>query len=632
MVQIPNYVLCSHYPEEHKNSPCASVYQLFLGENKIKELSGFIYLMDSEDEIEKNLILLKRNEHTAFLFNGYNSLLLKSSLVILSYALIHDIPVTIYWHETSWNLRELTKQAQVSLEQLQLYFKSLEITNFVPTSQCMHAVVTAFGFPFETFRIVFEVFDISNFTPKEKPLNPNSVSFCGAGIPNYRKGIDIFSEIAFKFKKDNESHIFEWCAATPGNIDARTIKNYNLVTFSGQHKEFYKKLQEIDIFILTSRDDPSPLVALEALACNKPAFAFSTTGYVEVLPEEFIASTIDELIKKIDVFLEKHDTYDTLFFRKIAEKYTPETFIYKAFPEKVADTINIPDSSFNYIQQNLTAPKLEEKEALLLKKEGWILKKEAGIRRRELAIAAQDKASYYETMFSHYKTVLKNSRSKIRKSLYTNSQKDSRSGIQKLFQPNTKITKQKILVIGNSPSIINSKNAQIINSYDVVIRINNFITKGYEEYAGSKTSFAVITPACFPSEELSALKPEQILVFAAQHKTYEAVYERIMQPNGCKVKILKGNILSRELYFEHLPIMMDLLLTQWASTGMVAIQWAVDYFKQPIHVHGFDFSIGETGKIEHYFPHATTHDLRHDFFKEKKRFNSMLKNGELIRL
>jgi hypothetical protein len=46
----------------------------------------------------------------------------------------------------------------------------------------------------------------------------------------------------------------------------------------------------------------------------------------------------------------------------------------------------------------------------------------------------------------------------------------------------------KIIVVGNAASLLKEKNGEFIDSFDVVIRLNKFVIKGYEEYVGKKTN------------------------------------------------------------------------------------------------------------------------------------------------
>lgn len=45
----------------------------------------------------------------------------------------------------------------------------------------------------------------------------------------------------------------------------------------------------------------------------------------------------------------------------------------------------------------------------------------------------------------------------------------------------------KVIVVGNAASLLDKNIGATIDSYDIVIRLNKFITKGYEEHVGKKT-------------------------------------------------------------------------------------------------------------------------------------------------
>lgn len=68
----------------------------------------------------------------------------------------------------------------------------------------------------------------------------------------------------------------------------------------------------------------------------------------------------------------------------------------------------------------------------------------------------------------------------------------------KKFLKNVK--NKNILLIGNGPSALKNKKKNIDKKYDVIIRFNNFTTKKYEEYIGSKTDY-VFTAGRLPSEK-----------------------------------------------------------------------------------------------------------------------------------
>ena len=47
-------------------------------------------------------------------------------------------------------------------------------------------------------------------------------------------------------------------------------------------------------------------------------------------------------------------------------------------------------------------------------------------------------------------------------------------------------------VVANSPLLLESNHGATIDSYDVVIRCNRYIIKGYEKHVGTRTDYNVV--------------------------------------------------------------------------------------------------------------------------------------------
>jgi len=108
----------------------------------------------------------------------------------------------------------------------------------------------------------------------------------GCGLTTWRKGIDLFVQLALKLDKlrsDNNIKLI-WV----GNISHEFISQFNYETkrlnipdkiiFTGKKVDPQNYFQLFDVFALTSREDPFPLVALEAAALNKPILCFNDAG------------------------------------------------------------------------------------------------------------------------------------------------------------------------------------------------------------------------------------------------------------------------------------------------------------------------------------------------------------------
>jgi len=75
----------------------------------------------------------------------------------------------------------------------------------------------------------------------------------------------------------------------------------------------------------------------------------------------------------------------------------------------------------------------------------------------------------------------------------------------------------KVILVGNGPSLLSSGLGSLIDSYDVVVRMNNFRTSGFESDVGSKTDVWVTT--LFHDVQRSLIQTEGLseVILAVNH-------------------------------------------------------------------------------------------------------------------
>jgi len=137
------------------------------------------------------------------------------------------------------------------------------------------------------------------------PLNKSDFIIGGAGFVDYRKGFDLYLETAKKLINENYQTDFKfiWVGGFGRNIQkmvADYIRSHNLtnhVFFLGEKKNPYPYYQMFDLFYLTSREDPFPLVMLENASLGKTIIGFRGTGGFE----EFVDYDSDLLIDSFDI-------------------------------------------------------------------------------------------------------------------------------------------------------------------------------------------------------------------------------------------------------------------------------------------------------------------------------------------
>jgi glycosyltransferase involved in cell wall biosynthesis len=149
------------------------------------------------------------------------------------------------------------------------------------------------------------VFDASAREATRRALKIPADGFLvlGIGFADLRKGFDLFLQIATKMLEERPKLQFLWAgdiqpalkAYLSGEIDAaRATGRFHLTGFS---KDIQALVSAADVFALTSREDPYPTVALEAIAAGVPVVAFDGAGGI---PDLLRTARAGEVAKAMD--------------------------------------------------------------------------------------------------------------------------------------------------------------------------------------------------------------------------------------------------------------------------------------------------------------------------------------------
>ncbi|PWB56952.1 MAG: hypothetical protein C3F06_00215 [Candidatus Methanoperedenaceae archaeon] len=113
---------------------------------------------------------------------------------------------------------------------------------------------------------------------------PNSKIILGVGYADFRKGIDLFVQIAKNVIQSDSTSYFVWV----GQYDNNFMKNVfsdikksgleNNIRFVGLQKEPSLFYAGSDIYLMTSREDPFPSTVLEAMDVEVPIIGFMDAG------------------------------------------------------------------------------------------------------------------------------------------------------------------------------------------------------------------------------------------------------------------------------------------------------------------------------------------------------------------
>jgi len=125
----------------------------------------------------------------------------------------------------------------------------------------------------------------------EASNDKNTILLLGCGTAEPRKGLDIFIRVAYQVLENcNEEHRsrikFAWYGCPPYSdnyvdfckFDAKRLGIDEFIEFKPVSGEFGERLAQATAFLLTSREDPYPLVILDSMANGVPFVCFEDAG------------------------------------------------------------------------------------------------------------------------------------------------------------------------------------------------------------------------------------------------------------------------------------------------------------------------------------------------------------------
>jgi hypothetical protein len=162
-----------------------------------------------------------------------------------------------------------------------------------------------------------------------------------------------------------------------------------------------------------------------------------------------------------------------------------------------------------------------------------------------------------------------------------------------------------IALIGNGPELLEKKYGHLIDSFDVVCRMNRFQTKGFEEFAGSKTNLYVTNMLFNPSPYLGEIQNVFVSRPFSTKYAFNVGLGKMME-NMSSLKSKSFCFLSEQDY-EDLLVLLGIPENDSTgrnpTTGIVTFYVLLRYIScERIALFGFDFfeSLGNGGSA-YYF-------------------------------
>ncbi len=122
--------------------------------------------------------------------------------------------------------------------------------------------------------------------PESSAPETDSVQWVlGAGTPGWRKGTDRLAAVAHAVQVVSSPAQVGWVGGRPTGADATAVGRTDLVNWIPESADPWKLLSHAAVFVLPSREDPLPLVALEAGLHRRAVVAMPTGGLPDLLAD-----------------------------------------------------------------------------------------------------------------------------------------------------------------------------------------------------------------------------------------------------------------------------------------------------------------------------------------------------------
>ncbi len=206
-----------------------------------------------------------------------------------------DCPVVSHIHENEFTLQNYYPEAlnDVNTQKINCYIAA--------STNTKHNLIKKHGIDPSAISVVHEFVELDKFSKPsrtiesvKKDLNiENDFIIGGSGLSSWRKGIDLFVRLAYlvKDKYPEEAIKFIWVGYLSPNFKAEfEYESERLgidnILFTEAVKDPNNYFQVFDLFVLTSREDPFPLVCLEAASLGKPVICFDQSGGMPEFAEQ----------------------------------------------------------------------------------------------------------------------------------------------------------------------------------------------------------------------------------------------------------------------------------------------------------------------------------------------------------
>ena len=199
-----------------------------------------------------------------------------------------NIPIKTYVHELEMGIQQYTKSEYFqNVKTLSTSFIACAESvkeNLIKNHQVDTTLIKVLPSLLPESALNYQIDEFANEKlRKQYNIPSNAFLVGGMGTVDFRKGVDVFLQVAKKLKF-NSAIFFLWVGGQENEIE---YKNFQVdknrlglenVIFQTSVENPMDFMSIFDVFFVSSREDPYPLVVLEAAMLSKPIICFDKAG------------------------------------------------------------------------------------------------------------------------------------------------------------------------------------------------------------------------------------------------------------------------------------------------------------------------------------------------------------------
>lgn len=176
---------------------------------------------------------------------------------------------------------------------------------------------------------------------KQLKIPENSVVIGGSGTLGWRKGFDYYLFVAQQLIKKNDHVYFVWVGGEVTSqvynqylYDIKNMGLYGKVIITGDQPNPLEYFNLFDVFLMTSKEDPFPLVCIENALLKKPIILFNKgVGSAEFIDNQVDYLDVDAMVQEVQKYIDDVDLRekDGLKLYENAQAFTLEKSAKKVY-------------------------------------------------------------------------------------------------------------------------------------------------------------------------------------------------------------------------------------------------------------------------------------------------------------